>query len=135
MSTDVMTPAAVANLEAYRRRKDAKHADDIDSRFFLRNPDRLFHVRPSLPTEQKSGADRERVNNACIMLIDRHTAKVERYFLPLNLAVIPDDEAFLAWLWVKMKIAFTEGKTLSINPLEHKQMLIETGHWKEPANG
>ncbi|RWX74443.1 hypothetical protein EPK99_24990 [Neorhizobium lilium] len=135
MANDKMTPEAVANLESYRRRKDAERADKIDTRFFNMNRSRIFHIRPSLPTEAVPTVEGLPVNNACLMMIDRQQKNVERHWMPLNLLSVPDEEQFLGWLWVKWKLAKTEGNDLDISVSEHKQALVETGNWKEPVDG
>lgn len=135
MSTDAMTPEAVANLQAYRLRKDADWAEKLDTRFFNVNPSRIFHIRSSLPTEAVPTVEGLPANNACLMMIDRRQKVVERHYLPLNLVAIPDEEQFLGWLWVKWKLAKSAGKDLDISAAEHQRALKDTGNWKELSNG
>lgn len=132
---DLMTDDAARNLLDFKRRRDADRARHLDNLFFRKNPGRIFRVRESLETEALPDLEGEMARNGCIVKVDRQNQQFIRWRLPMILSVFPDDDAFLSRLWVRLEEASALGIECNISRFEHRQWLIDTGHWKEPAHG
>lgn len=134
-SQDNLSVETTTALEDYQRRRDDARIDRVDRAFFNAHPDRMFHIRPSIGVERVPKVEGLPINNACLIQLDRTAARATRIRIPLNLDVMPDDDAFLVRLWIRVSEALLDDREVIISPEEHRQWLIETGHWKEPANG
>jgi hypothetical protein len=122
---DALDPQAAANLAAYRHRKAMAEADRIDTRFYNRNPGRVFHLRKSLPFEGSDwDAGNHLVRNSALVMLSGKTAHRrfiglhdERHFIA--------DERYLAAMWARVAIGE------DIYPWEVHKMLVDTGNWQE----
>lgn len=108
-----------------RKHKDAlNRAQSWDRSWFSRHPLRCFRVRPHIPGEVITAADKD---NQTVVFYDPLASTFAR--VPLySKAPLPDDERFLALLWLWFKANKKPDKLLDIPPALHLQFLQLTGN-------
>lgn len=116
-----------------RERKAMAEGRRLNEAFFRDHPDRLHWVRPTLPHEFPELGPEGHVGSPVTVVI-RSPGSLQHVALAIsgNIASFPNDERFLAALWVLLRIGMDNhmpgDPDIAITSEAHASLLSATGH-------